>query len=181
MTATTAEDMDLKAVIRTIPDFPKPGIMFRDITTLLADARAFRYVIKRMGDHFRDRGVTAIIAAEARGFIFAAPLAIDLQAKFIPVRKPGKLPFNTQAFKYELEYGSDSLEMHTDALVEGDRVLLVDDLLATGGTMQACIRLTEHSKATVVGSAFVIELDSLGGRKRLAPYEVFSLVHYDGG
>lgn len=179
MTATSTE-INLKDVIRTIPDFPKPGIMFRDITTLLADPAAFRYVVQRIAEHFRDRGVTAIIAAEARGFIFAAPLAIELQAKFIPVRKPGKLPFNTQAFNYELEYGSDCLEMHTDALVEGDRVLLVDDLLATGGTMQACIRLTEHSKAAVVGSAFVIELDSLGGRKRLEPYEVFSLVHYDG-
>ena len=179
MASTTAE-VDLKQVIRTIPDFPKPGIMFRDITTLLADPQAFRYVVQRMADHYRDKQVTAIIAAEARGFIFAAPLAIELGAKFIPVRKPGKLPFNTQAFHYELEYGSDCLEMHTDALAEGDRVLLVDDLLATGGTMQACIRLTEQSRATVVGSTFVIELDFLGGRKRLAPYEVFSLVHYDG-
>jgi adenine phosphoribosyltransferase len=173
------EDVDLKQIIRTIPDFPKPGIMFRDITTLLAEPKAFRYVVRRMADHFREQHVTAVIAAEARGFIFAAPLAIELDAKFIPVRKPGKLPFNTQAFHYELEYGSDCLEMHTDALTAGDRVLLVDDLLATGGTMQACIRLTEHSQAAVVGSAFVIELDSLGGRQRLAPYEVFSLVHYD--
>ena len=172
--------LDLKQFIREIPDFPRPGILFRDITPLLASPDALRETVARLAAPFRNQGITSVIAAEARGFIFAAPLAIELQAKFIPVRKPGKLPFNTQAFNYELEYGSDCLEMHTDALVEGDRVLLVDDLLATGGTMQACIRLTEHSRATVVGSAFVIELDSLGGRKRLEPYEVFSLVHYDG-
>ena len=173
-----SERLDLRQHIRSIPDFPKPGVTFRDITTLLAKPEALREVNRRFAEHFRESRVTAIIAAEARGFIFAAPLAIELMAKLIPVRKPGKLPFTTQAFKYELEYGSDTLEMHTDALEPGDRVLLVDDLLATGGTMEACIRLTEHSKAEVVGAAFVIELDFLNGRKRLAPYEVFSLVHY---
>lgn len=173
------QDIDLKVSIRDIPDFPKPGIMFRDITPMLADPTVFRYVIKQFADQFRDQGVTCIVAAEARGFIFAAPLALELNARFIPVRKPGKLPFDTQAFHYELEYGSDSLEIHTDALREGDRVLLVDDLLATGGTMQACIRLTEHSKATVVGCAFVIELDFLKGRDNLAPHSVVSLVHYE--
>lgn len=171
--------MDLKAHIRSIPNFPKPGIMFRDITTLLANGEVFGNAIDQLAAHFSDRGVTDVIAAEARGFIFAAPLALKLGAGFIPVRKPGKLPFETHSFHYELEYGSDTLEMHTDAICEGDRVLLVDDLLATGGTMEACIRIVERSGATVVGCAFVIELDFLKGRDRLKPYEVFSLVHYD--
>jgi adenine phosphoribosyltransferase len=172
-------ELNLKAYVRTIPDFPKAGIMFRDITPMLAAPEAFRAVIDRIANQFRDRGVTAVISAEARGFIFAAPLALELGAAFIPVRKPGKLPFDTHSFHYELEYGSDSLEMHTDALRAGDKVLLVDDLLATGGTMEACIRMTEGAQATVVGNAFVIELDALGGRRRLEPYEVFSLVHYE--
>jgi adenine phosphoribosyltransferase len=174
------DDIVLKDFIRSIPDFPKPGILFRDITPLLAAPQAFRKVISSFAAHFRDRGVNSIIAAEARGFIFAAPLALELNARFIPVRKPGKLPFSKRSFQYELEYGVDSLEMHTDALSAGDRVLLVDDLLATGGTMEACLRITEQSGATVVGSAFVIELGFLGGRKRLAPHEVFSLIVYDG-
>jgi adenine phosphoribosyltransferase len=171
--------LNLKDYIRTIPDFPKPGIMFRDITPLLAAPAAFRYVIDRFAEHYGNRQVTAIVAAEARGFIFAAPLALELKARFIPIRKPGKLPFDTRSFHYELEYGKDALEMHTDALVAGDRVLLVDDLLATGGTMQACIRMAEAADATVVGNAFVIELDALHGRERLAPYEVFTLIHYE--
>jgi adenine phosphoribosyltransferase len=172
-------DLDLKACIRSIPNFPKPGIMFRDITTLLAQPRAFRQVVSRFAEHFRDRGVTAVIAAEARGFIFAGPLALELDAAFIPVRKPGKLPFETHKFHYQLEYGSDSLEMHADALTASDRVLMVDDLLATGGTMEACLRITERLGATVVGAGFVIELTFLDGRRRLAPHEVFSLVQYD--
>jgi adenine phosphoribosyltransferase len=170
---------DLKRHIRSIVNFPKPGIMFRDITTLLARPEAFRAVTQCLANQFRDRGVTAVIAAEARGFIFAAPLALELNAAFIPVRKPGKLPFETHSFHYELEYGQDSLEMHADALTAGDRVLMVDDLLATGGTMEACLRITERLGATVVGAAFVIELTFLDGRKRLAPHEVFSLVQYD--
>jgi adenine phosphoribosyltransferase len=172
-------NLNLKDYIRSIPDFPKPGILFRDITPLLAAPEVFRQVIDQFADHFRDRNVNSVIAAEARGFIFAAPLALELNARFIPIRKPGKLPFDTQSFHYELEYGSDSLEMHTDALAEGDRVLMVDDLLATGGTMEACIRMTERAGATVIGNAFVIELDFIKGRERLVPYEVFSLVHYD--
>jgi adenine phosphoribosyltransferase len=154
---------DLKAHIRSIKDFPKPGIMFRDITPLLASPAA---------------GVTAVAAAEARGFIFAAPLALELNAAFIPVRKPGKLPFDRRAFQYDLEYGSDSLEMHIDAVKAGDRVLLVDDLLATGGTMQACAKLAEQAGAHVVGCAFVIELTFLPGRKKLEGYDVFSLIQY---
>lgn len=173
-------EIDLKKYIRSIPDFPKPGILFRDITPLLSAPEAFRSVVRKFAEHFRDRGVNSIIAAEARGFIFAAPLALELNARFIPVRKPGKLPFSKRSFQYQLEYGTDSLEMHTDALSSGDRVLLVDDLLATGGTMEACLRIAEQSGAAVVGSAFVIELGFLGGRKRLAPHEVFSLIVYDG-
>ena len=172
-------EIDLKEHIRSIPDFPKPGIVFRDITTLLAKPEVFEHAVHLFANRFQDRGVTAVIAAEARGFIFAAPLAIKLQAAFIPVRKPGKLPFDTHSFHYELEYGTDTLEMHTDALTENDRVLLVDDLLATGGTMEACIQITERTGAGVVGCAFVIELDFLKGRSRLEPYEVYSLVHYD--
>ncbi len=170
--------LDLKPHIRTIPDFPKPGIRFRDITPLLATPRVFRSVIQCLADHFRDSHVTAVLAAEARGFIFAAPLALELNAAFIPVRKPGKLPFDTHSFHYELEYGTDSLEMHTDAVTENDTVLLLDDLLATGGTMEACLRMTEKAGAKVAGVAFIIELDDLPGRAKLEGYDVFSLVHY---
>ncbi|HVJ66871.1 MAG TPA: adenine phosphoribosyltransferase [Caulifigura sp.] len=169
---------DLKSHIRSIKDFPKPGIMFRDITPLLASPPAFRESIRQLAERFRGAGVTAVAAAEARGFIFAAPLAIELEAAFIPVRKPGKLPFNRNSFQYDLEYGSDSLEMHTDAVKAGDRVLLVDDLLATGGTMQACAKLAEQAGAHVVGCAFVIELTFLPGRKKLEGYDVFSLMQY---
>lgn len=172
--------IDLKNHIRNVPDFPKPGIMFRDITPLLGHPAAFREAVHRMARAFAGRGITAVAAAEARGFIFAAPLALELSAAFVPVRKPGKLPFDTQAFHYELEYGVDTLEMHTDAVHAGDKVLLVDDLLATGGTMQACVSLTERCGAKVAGCAFVVELTFLKGRERLAPHEVFSLVAYDG-
>ncbi len=151
-----AEGHDLKRWIRDVRDFPKPGIMFRDITPLLADPAALRGAIGRMAEHYRGRGVNAIAAAEARGFIFAAPLALELNAAFVPIRKPGKLPFDKQSFHYELEYGKDTLEMHTDAVKPGDRVLLVDDLLATGGTIGACARLAEKAGATVVGCAFLI-------------------------
>ncbi|MGE3315215.1 MAG: adenine phosphoribosyltransferase [Planctomycetaceae bacterium] len=173
-------DIDLKDYIRSIPDFPKPGILFRDITPLLSAPAAFRKVIQTFADHFRDRNVNSIIAAEARGFIFAAPLALELNARFIPVRKPGKLPFKKRSLQYDLEYGTDCLEMHADALTSDDRVLLVDDLLATGGTMEACLRMAEETGATIVGSAFVVELGFLNGRKRLAPHEVYSLIVYDG-
>lgn len=173
--------VDLRRYIRTIPDFPKPGILFRDITPLVAEPKAFRYVIEQFERHFRDRGVTAVAAAEARGFIFAAPLALRLDAAFIPVRKPGKLPFRTEKYEYELEYGTDVLEMHSDALKPGDRVLMVDDLLATGGTTAACLSLAERAGADIVGCAFVIELTNLKGRERLKGYDVLSLVQYDDG
>jgi adenine phosphoribosyltransferase len=173
------EALNLKDCIRNIPDFPKPGIMFRDITPLLASPKAFRFAIERMADHFRNHKFDAIIAAESRGFIFAAPLALQLGTPFILVRKPGKLPFKTYSSRYELEYGSDALELHIDSLAKGDRVLMVDDLLATGGTILACKRLVEMSQAQVTACACVIELAFLKGRERLQPCEVFSLVQYD--
>lgn len=173
-------ELDLKQFIRDVPDFPKPGILFRDITPLLAAPEAFRECVRRMAERFRDAGVTAVLAAEARGFIFAAPLALELNARFVPVRKPGKLPFDTHAFHYELEYGTDTLEIHTDAVQASDRVLLVDDLLATGGTILACSELAKNSGAEVVGCAFAIELSFLNGRAKLAPTPCFSVMTYDG-
>lgn len=172
--------VNLKDYIRNIPDFPKPGIMFRDITPLLSAPAAFGYAIKQFADRFREAKPTAILAAESRGFIFAAPLALELGAAFIPVRKPGKLPFATRKFQYDLEYGSDTLEMHVDAVEPGSRVLLVDDLLATGGTIEACVKLAEESQAEVIGCAFLIELAFLNGRDRLKGRDIFSLLTYDG-
>jgi adenine phosphoribosyltransferase len=170
--------MDLKSFIRTVPDFPKPGIQFRDITPLLSAPEAFHEVVHQLATRYRRSGVTTVAAAEARGFIFAAPLALELNAAFVPIRKPGKLPFDTHAFHYELEYGTDTLEIHTDAYRAGDRVLLVDDLLATGGTMKACAQLALKTGAEVVGCAFVIELDGLGGRDKLQPHDCFSLMTF---
>jgi adenine phosphoribosyltransferase len=172
--------LDLKEFIRDIPDFPKPGIMFRDITPLLANPKAFRQVTRQLAEHYRDSGITSVCAAEARGFIFAAPLAMELDASFIPVRKPGKLPFETDSLEYDLEYGTDTLEMHVDAVKPGDRVLMVDDLLATGGTMDACVQLAQKAGAEIVACAFVIELTFLKARERLAPADCFSLIQYDG-
>ena len=145
--------LDLKEFIRDIPDFPKPGILFRDITPLLASPDAFREAIGRLADHYRDRDVDLIMAAEERGFIFACPLALELNVGFVPVRKPGKLPFDTHSFHYELEYGTDTLEIHTDGITPGQNVLIIDDLLATGGTVETCCRLVERSGAKVVGCA----------------------------
>src|SRR5262245_9188886 len=160
--------MDLKAYIRDIPDFPKPGILFKDITPLLAAPPAFRHTVDLLAAHYRGRPIEAIAAAEARGFLFAAPLALALEKPFVPLRKPGKLPHKTHAFRYELEYGAAELHMHIDAVTPGARVLLVDDLLATGGTMQAACQLIEQCGGQVAGCAFVIELAFLGGRAKLA-------------
>jgi adenine phosphoribosyltransferase len=172
--------LELKQYIRSIPDFPKPGILFRDITPLLGAPEAFQFAIDALAEHYGDARIDSVLAAEARGFIFAAPLALALRARFIPIRKPGKLPFDKLSCRYELEYGADALEMHSDAISRGERVLMVDDLLATGGTMEACIRIVEQVGGIVVGAAFIIELDFLNGRNRLAPCEVFSLLHYAG-
>ena len=165
MSAGAPSQLDLKKYIRDIPDFPKPGILFRDITPLLAAPDAMHEVTNRFADYYRDKGVDVIIAAEARGFIFATPLALQLNVGFVPIRKPGKLPFKTHAFKYELEYGHDSLEMHVDGLTKGQRVLVVDDLLATGGTIEACCNLVEGNGAQVVGCAFFDRVGRLGRSK----------------
>lgn len=170
--------MDLKAEIRSIPDFPKPGIVFRDITPMLANPAALTEVTKRFAEHFKNSGVTKILAAEARGFLFATPLCMEMGVAFVPVRKPGKLPFETHRFEYELEYGSDTLEIHTDAVEPGDKVFLIDDLLATGGTIEACAQLAEKAGAEVVGCGFVIELSFLNGRDKLSKYDVCSLINY---
>jgi adenine phosphoribosyltransferase len=170
--------LDLKDFIRDIPDFPKPGILFRDITPLLGNPAAFRESIRCLAAPFKGQQIHSIVAAEARGFIFAAPLAVELNAGFVPVRKPGKLPFDRHSFRYDLEYGSDTLEMHVDGVPAGARVLVVDDLLATGGTVGACVKLLERTGAKIVGCAFAIELEFLGGAAKLAPHPVFSLIKY---
>jgi len=170
--------LDLREYIRDIPDFPKPGIRFKDITPLLSDPAAFAGSIAQLGDHFASHRITVIAAAEARGFIFGAPLALKLKAGFVPIRKPGKLPYATIAQEYQLEYGKDKLEVHSDAFGPGQRVLLIDDVLATGGTMKACHDLVTSTGAAVVACAFLIELSFLDGRAKLAPSEIFSLITY---
>ena len=168
----------LKALIRTVPDFPKPGILFYDITTLLKDKAGFAQLIDAFAGHFIGRNIDLVLGTEARGFIFAPAIAYRLNAGFVPVRKSKKLPAETVKATYDLEYGSDSLEIHRDAIQPGQRVLLVDDLLATGGTMGATVELVEKLGGEVVGIAFAIELDFLKGRNKLAEHEVFSLLHY---
>lgn len=170
--------MDLAKFIRDIPDFPKPGIVFKDITPLLANPAAFQVSIDRLAEQFHGQPIDAIAAAEARGFLFAAPLALRLQKPLVPLRKPGKLPYRSYSLKYELEYGSAELQMHVDGIDRGARVLLVDDVLATGGTMLASAQLIDHAGGTVAGYAFLVELGFLGGREKLAPHPVFSLVTY---
>jgi adenine phosphoribosyltransferase len=171
-------DLDLTAFIRDIPDFPKPGILFRDITPLLANPQAFRQAIRQMATRVGNRRVDIVAAAEARGFLFAAPLALELGAALVPIRKRGKLPFEKMSHTYELEYGCDTLEIHTDAIPRGSNVLLVDDLLATGGTMEACCRLVEKAGGSVVGCAFLVELGALKGIEKIGRYDVISLVKY---
>jgi adenine phosphoribosyltransferase len=170
--------MDLAQYIRDIPDFPKPGILFKDITPLLADPKAFQESIDRLAEHYRAVPFDAVAAAEARGFLFAAPLALRMQKPLVPLRKPGKLPYRTYSLKYELEYGSAELHVHIDGVGEGARVLLVDDLLATGGTMKAGCQLVEKAGGSVAGCAFLVELTFLHGRDVLKPHEVFSLIQY---
>jgi adenine phosphoribosyltransferase len=171
--------MDLKSKIRNIPDFPKPGIVFRDITTLLTDAEAFEEVIDRFCLHFKKYDVTKVGVVESRGFIFGGPIALSLGVGIVPIRKKGKLPFETIWQSYDLEYGTGTLEMHKDALERKDRVLIIDDLLATGGTALASIKLVESLGATVAGIGFLIELSFLKGRERLDGYDVMTLIDYD--
>ena len=170
---------DLKKLIREVPDFPKPGILFYDITTLLKDKNGFRAVIDGLKTHYRNAEVDVVLGIEARGFIFAPALAYALGSGFVPVRKPKKLPSECVTVTYDLEYGSDSLQMHKDALDGGKRVLIVDDLLATGGTAAAAARMVREAGGTVAGLGFVVELTFLNGRQKLAGYDVFSLLSYD--
>ena len=169
----------LKALVRTVPDFPKPGILFYDITTLLKDRLGFAMLIDALAAHYIGQDVDLVLGIEARGFIFGPALAYRLNAGFVPVRKPKKLPAETIQVTYALEYGSDKLELHKDAIASGQRVILVDDLLATGGTMQATIELVKRLGGEIAGLAFAVELDFLKGREKFPEYDVFSLLHYD--
>lgn len=170
--------MDLKSLIRDIPDFPKPGIMFRDITTLLKHPEGLRYTLDLMAERCRDFAPDYILGMESRGFLFGVPLAYQLQAGFIPVRKPGKLPAAVHAIEYDLEYGTDRLEIHQDAIAPGSRVLIVDDLIATGGTAVATAQLVEKLGGELVGFGFIVELCQLNGRSLLPEVPIVSLVEY---
>ena len=172
-------DPDLRGLIRDIPDFPTAGIVFKDITPLLLDPAAVRFAVGELADWARPRDVDFVVAAEARGFILGAALALELDAGFVPARKPGKLPSQTVSAEYILEYGVDALEMHADALADGARVLIHDDLLATGGTARALAELVGELGGNVVGFAFLVELGFLEGRRRLEGYDVCALVGYD--
>jgi adenine phosphoribosyltransferase len=174
--------MDLKAVIRTIPDYPKPGILFRDVTSLMGQAEAFAFAVRQITCAFADARIEKVAGIEARGFIFAAPVAVALGAGFVPLRKPGKLPFASISEPYALEYGRDELHMHADAIRPGERVLLMDDLIATGGTMEAALRLMRRAGAETVAAAFVVDLPELGGRARLNALglQTLTLVEFEG-
>jgi adenine phosphoribosyltransferase len=169
----------LKHLVRTVPDFPKPGILFYDITTLLKDKSGFAQLIDALAAYYIDKKIDLVLGIEARGFIFGPALAYRLNAGFVPVRKPKKLPAPTARVSYDLEYGTDAVEIHLDAIEPGQRVIIVDDLLATGGTMQATVKLVQQLGGHIAGLAFVIELDFLKGRAKFAEYDVFSLLHYD--
>ncbi|OGS13396.1 MAG: adenine phosphoribosyltransferase [Elusimicrobia bacterium RIFOXYA2_FULL_58_8] len=169
---------NLKAIIRDVPDFPKKGIIFKDITPLLADHTAFTETINHFSNHFRGCGITKVLGIEARGFLFAGPLAIALGAGLVPVRKKGKLPYKTVSASYALEYGTDTLEMHIDAVKAGDKVLIIDDVLATGGTAAAVCELAEKAGGAVAGIAMLIELEFLKGRAKLPGREIQSLIKY---
>ena len=169
----------LRALIRDVHDFPKPGIVYKDITPLLRDPAALSLAMECLAQPFRGTHVDAVAGAESRGFITAMAVAAKLSAGFVPIRKPGRLPFETKSERYELEYGTDCLEIHVDAVQPGEHVLLVDDLLATGGTMVSCCKLVESLGAKVVGVAFLLELTFLGGRKRLGDYPIHSILKFD--
>ena len=172
--------MNLKDIIRTIPNFPKEGIMFRDITTLLQNPEAFRYVINTLYDRYKVMGISVVAAIESRGFIFGGALAYKLGASFVPLRKPGKLPWETERVEYELEYGKDSLEIHKDAVKKGDRVLIIDDLLATGGTGLAAAELIQKVGGEIVEFACIVNLPDLKGEERLKGLPVFYMTEFKG-
>ena len=174
------DKVDLAKSIRSIPDFPKPGILFRDITTLIKDKKAFKESVELIARKFAQEKIDYVVGVEARGFIFGGALATRLNVGFIPIRKKGKLPAKTKAITYNLEYGTDTLEIHQDALSPGDKVLIIDDLLATGGTVRAVADLVEAQGAKVLGLAFVIELVDLKGREKLKKYPIVSLVEFEG-
>lgn len=169
---------ELKEHIRSIPDFPKRGILFRDITTLLQKAEVFKLAIDELANRFNDQGITKIVGIESRGFLTAAPLAYLMHAGFVPVRKKGKLPYRTQTVTYALEYGEDALQIHTDAIAPGEKVLIADDLLATGGTAQATCELVTKIGGVIAGLGFLIELGDLNGREKLTDYRIESLVTF---
>ncbi len=177
-TKRTLDVEPLKKLIREVPDFPVPGILFYDITTLLKDKRGFATLIDALAEHYIDQEIDLVLGMEARGFIFGPAVAYRLNAGFVPIRKPKKLPAATASISYELEYGKNTLEIHKDAINPGQRVIIVDDLLATGGTAQATVSLAESLGAKVVGCGFVVELDFLKGREKLGKYNVFSLLRY---
>jgi adenine phosphoribosyltransferase len=170
--------VDLKSSIRDIPDFPKKGILFKDITTMLGQGELFHYVIDKFASYYKTKGIQKVIAIESRGFIFGATLAYKLKAGFVPVRKKGKLPYKTISATYQLEYGTDTLEMHEDAISPNENVLIIDDLLATGGTIGAAIELVKQRKAKITGLAFLIELSFLKGMDKLKDYDVLTLIKY---
>lgn len=169
---------ELKNYIRDIPDFPKEGIIFKDITPLWKDKDAFAQTIEEIVNRYKNQQIDVVVGVEARGFIIGAPVAYKLGVGFVPVRKPGKLPYKTTSISYELEYGTDTIEMHEDAIAHGQRVLIVDDLLATGGTTKALCQLVEKAGGKVVELAFIIELAFLHGREKLKDYNIFSLIEY---
>jgi len=171
--------LDLRKLIRDVPGFPKPGIVFKDITTLTKNPEGFREAVDALTKRYRGDRIDVVVGIESRGFIFGAPVALELGVGFVPARKPGKLPAETVRAEYELEYGTDAIEMHRDAIEPGQRVLIVDDLLATGGTAEAAAKLVEELGGTVVGMAFLIDLTFLKGRERLAGRDVFCLVEFD--
>ena len=170
--------MNLKNYIRNIPDFPKPGILFRDITTLLKDKKAFKLVVSSLSNKYKNKKIDVVVAVEARGFILGGAVAENIGAGFVPVRKKGKLPWKTNSVTYALEYGTDTLEMHHDAIKPGDRVLIIDDLLATGGTVKAVTDLVKQLQGKIVGIAFLIELTGLKDKEKLKEFQVYSLIKY---
>ncbi len=176
--ASTSEPVRLEDWVRDIPDFPQKGVLFKDITPLLQDAAAFHIALERLAAHYAGAGIEAVVGVESRGFIFGAPLAYLLNCGFVPVRKFGKLPYQTTSVEYALEYGTNVVEIHTDAIKPGQRVLIVDDLLATGGTVAASIELVEKLGGHIAGIAFLVELNFLKGRERLNDYDVFALIQY---